>query len=383
LSRRLRILEVIDRPFLGGGQVTVLNLARGLDRNDFEVAIACGGEGPLVEAAARIGIRHVDVAMGKTRGAAPVGELAAVMKRESFDVVHTHGGVAGLFGRLAARRARVPAVVHTLHGIHYLHYRNPFLKRALILLERRLSKTTDAVVAVSEADERQVLRLRLAAGEKVKLIRNGVAPPALPPGFDPAAKKRALGFGPGPLVGAVSRLHRQKGLLHLVRAAALFGTLWPEAAVAVVGGGPLRESLEKETRKWGLGDRFRFLGERAGAPEILACFDVFVLPSLWEGLPYALVEAAAASRPIAATAIDGVLEVVRDGETGLLVPPANPEALSKAVLRLLGDPGLAGRLGRAAREAIPPRFGMDIMIGETAALYRKLVFRSGLSAPGL
>ena len=163
MSRRLRILEVIDRPFLGGGQVTVLNLARGLDRNDFEVAIACGGEGPLVEAAARIGIRYVDIAMGKTRGATPVGELAAVMKRESFDVVHTHGGIAGLFGRLAARRARVPAVVHTLHGIHYLHYRNPFLKRALILLERRLSKTTDAVVAVSEADERQVLRLRLAA----------------------------------------------------------------------------------------------------------------------------------------------------------------------------------------------------------------------------
>jgi glycosyltransferase involved in cell wall biosynthesis len=375
MSRRLRILEVIDRPFLGGGQVTVLNLARGLDRDEFEVAIACGGEGPLVGAAERIDVRRVAVAMGKSRGAAPVGELAAVMKRESFDVVHTHGGVAGLYGRLAARRVRGPAVVHTLHGIHYLHYRNPVLKRGLILLERRLSRTTDAVVVVSEADERRALRLRLAAKEKVKLIRNGVAPPALPAGFDPVAKRRELGLRDGPLAGAVSRLHRQKGLIHLVRAAALFGTLVPEAVVAVVGGGPLRESLEKETRKWGLGNRFRFLGERADAPEILACFDVFVLPSLWEGLPYALVEAAAAGRPIAATAIDGVLEVVRDGETGLLVPPADPEALSGAVLRLLGDPELAGKLGRAARETIPPRFGMDNMIRETSALYRNLVSR--------
>ena len=245
----------------------------------------------------------------------------------------------------------------------------------MILLERRLSGTTDAVVVVSEADERRVRRLRLAAPEKVKLIRNGVAPPTMPAGFDPAAKKRDLGLGGGPLVGAVSRLHRQKGLIHLVRAAALFGTLLPEAAVAVVGGGPLRESLENEARKWGLGNRFRFLGERADAPEILASFDVFVLPSLWEGLPYALVEAAAAGRPIVATAIDGVLEVVRDGETGLLVPPANPEALSAAILRLLGDPALARRLGRAAREQIPPRFGMDVMIGETAALYRNLASR--------
>ncbi len=375
MSRRLRILEVIDRPFLGGGQVTVLNLARGLDREAFEVAIACGGEGPLAEEAARLGVRRYAVAMGKAAGAAPVSDLAAVLEREAFDVVHTHGGVAGLYGRLAARRVRRPAVIHTLHGIHYLHYRNPALKRGLIFLERRLARLTDTLVVVSEADERQAIRLRLAASEKIRLVRNGVAWPGPPAGFDPAAKRRELGFGKGPLVGAISRLHRQKGLIHFVRAAALFGALLPEAAVAVVGGGPLRESLEKEARKWGVGDRFRFLGERTDAPEILACFDVFVLPSLWEGLPYALVEAAAAGRPIAATAIDGVLEVVRDGETGLLVPPADPEALSGAILRLLGDAELAGKLGHAAREAIPPRFGMDRMIREMSALYRESAAR--------
>lgn len=372
MSRRLRVLEIIDRPFLGGGQVTVLNLARGLDRDAFEAVIACGGDGPLVEAAERAGIRRIPVALGKSRGAAPVGELASVLEREAFDIVHTHGGIAGLYGRLAARRVRGPAVVHTLHGIHYLHYRNPLLKRGLVLLERGLSRNTDAVVVVSEADERRALELRLASREKLRLIRNGIAPPALPAGFDRSVKKRELGFGAGPLVGAVSRLHRQKGLVHFVRAAALFGAIFPEAAVAVVGGGPLREGLEKEARRWGLGNRVHFLGERADAPEILAAFDVFVLPSLWEGLPYALIEAAAAGRPIIATAIDGVREVVRDGETGLLVPPAEPEALSRAVLRLLGDPGLAGKLGRAAGEAIPPRFGLDRMIRETAALYREL-----------
>lgn len=384
MSRRLRVLEVIDRPFLGGGQATVLNLARGLDRDEFEVAIACGGDGPLVEEAGRLGVRRFAVAMGKAAGAAPVRELAGILEGEAFDAVHTHGGVAGLYGRLAARRVRRPAVIHTLHGIHYLHYRNPVLKRGLVFLERRLGALTDVLVVVSEADERRAIRLRLAPRDRIRLVRNGVAWPGPAAGFDPGAKRRELGFGNGPLVGAVSRLHRQKGLVHLVRAAALFGALLPEAAVVVVGGGPLRESLEKEARKWGLGGRFRFLGERSDATEILASCDVFVLPSLWEGLPYALVEAAAAGRPIVATAIDGVLEVVRDGETGLLVPPADPEALSRAILRLLGDRELAGKLGRAARETIPPGFAMDRMIRETSALYREAAARRArLSAPGL
>jgi glycosyltransferase involved in cell wall biosynthesis len=186
-------------------------------------------------------------------------------------------------------------------------------------------------------------------------------------------KRRELGFGPGPVIVAVSRLHRQKGLVYLIRAAALVQALQPEVQFVVVGGGPLREALEKEARRWDLGAAFRVLGERPDAREILAAGDIFVLPSLWEGLPYVLVEAADLGKPIVATAIDGVTEVIQDGRTGLLVRPADPESLAEALGRLLLDKGLAARLGREARNAIPPGFRLDRMVRQHEVLYHRLL----------
>ncbi len=173
---RVRVLEMIDRPFLGGGQVTVLTLARGLDREKFEVLVASEDGGPLVDELRKIGIRHIPVKLGKLSGPSASRALAAVLRDNAIDVLHTHGGIAGLYGRLAARKAGTPAIVHTIHGIHYLHYRNPAAKRAFILLERWLSRSTDAVVFVSVADMERAARLRLARPPKARLIRNGVPP---------------------------------------------------------------------------------------------------------------------------------------------------------------------------------------------------------------
>ena len=369
---RAKVLLVIDRAFLGGGQRTVLNLARGLDKELFEVAVASEKEGPLVEQLGRDGIPRFALEMTKSPLSRAARTLAATLAGEGFDLVHTHGGVAGLHGRRAAAKAGLP-VVHTLHGLHFLHYRNSILKRAAIRLERRLGGLSAAVVVVSEADRAKALLLGLASEEQLVLIRNGVEP--FPPSadFDPAAKRRELGLGPGPVVVAVSRLHRQKGLLHLIRAAALVQTLRPETQFAVVGGGPLRGDLEREARRWGLGDAFRMLGERPDAREILAAGDIFVLPSLWEGLPYVVVEAAALGKTIVATAIDGVVEVIQDGKTGLLVPPADPQRLAEALVRLLLDAELAGRLGRAARETIPAGFRLERMVRQHQSLYLRLL----------
>ncbi|MDH4197923.1 MAG: glycosyltransferase family 4 protein, partial [Candidatus Aminicenantes bacterium] len=331
---RAKVLLVVDRAFLGGGQRTVLNLARGLDKDLFEVAVACEKEGPLVEQLGRDGIPRLALEMTKSPLSSAAKSLATTLAGEGFDLVHTHGGVAGLHGRRAAATAGIPAV-HTLHGLHFLHYRNPILKRAAIRLERRLAFLSAAVVVVSEADRAKALALGLAPEEKLVLIRNGVEPFTPSADFDPAATRRELGLGSGPVIMAVSRLHRQKGLVHLIRAAALVQTLRPETQFAVVGGGPLRDDLEKEARRWGLGGAFRILGERPDAREILAAGDIFVLPSLWEGLPYVLVEAAALGKPIVATAIGGVLEVIEDGKTGLLIPPADPQRLAEALVRLL------------------------------------------------
>jgi len=374
---RIKILEMIDQPFLGGGQITLLSLAQGLDKDKFEILAASGGGGPLVDELGKLGVPHISIDIRKSSGPAAAGRIAAALGGVGIDVLHTHGGVAGLYGRLAAKKAGIPAVVHTLHGIHYLHYRNPLLKWAFIVLERRLSRSTNAVIFVSQADLRKGMKLRLAPAGKVRLIRNGVDPAGMIPGFDRAAKKIELGSAGRPLIVAISRLHRQKGLKYLLRAVPLIREEISAVKVVIAGGGPLESKLASAVRRLRIGESAALLGERKDAREVLAAADVFVLPSLWEGLPYVLVEAAALGKPIVATDIDGVREVVRSGETGVLVPPRDPGGLAAALILLLRDRDLAGKLGERARRDIPSAFALERMVRETEALYLEVFRNSG------
>ena len=374
MTRRLRVLEMIDRPTLGGGQIHLLTLARRLDKGLFDVAVAASGGGPLEAEARKAELPFVPLPIGKSLSRAEARTIAGVLRERGIDILHTHGGVAGLAGRRAAARAGTPVVVHTLHGIHYLHYRNPFLKYALVLAERRLARRTDAVIFVSRADYDRGARLRLAPKARMRLIRNGVEPLG-DSGPDGARRLDALRASlklDGPLVAAVSRLHRQKGVVHLLKAAPEILGRCPAAKIAVAGGGPLEAELRGLATRLGLDRRVMLLGEREDARDILALADVVVLPSLWEGLPLVLLEAAQLGKAVVATGIDGVREVLRDGETGLLVPPARPEALAEAVSRLLAEPGLAARLGEAARAEIPAAFPVDRMVAETSRLYLEL-----------
>jgi glycosyltransferase involved in cell wall biosynthesis len=373
---RVRVLEMIDKPFLGGGQVTVLTLARGLDKEKFEVLVASADGGPLVDELRKIGIRHIPIKLGKLAGPSAARALAKVLRENAIDVLHTHGGVAGLHGRLAARKAGTPAVIHTVHGIHYLHYRNPAARLAFILLERRLSRSTDAVIFVSVADMERAARLRLARPPKARLIRNGVQPIRPDRLRDPAAVRAELGAVGKPLIVAVSRLHRQKGVSFLLKAVPLVRAEVPQVKVVVAGGGPLAERLGAELKVLRLENNATLLGERKDALNILAAADLFVLPSLWEGLPYVLVEAAALGKPIVATDIDGVREVIRSGANGMLARPRDPASLAASILFLLKDRPFAARLGETARAEIPPQFSIERMISETESLYLELCRRT-------
>jgi len=368
--KKLRVMEMIDKPSLGGGQTALLLLAENLDRSRFEVVISSGGDGPLAEEARQKGIAYVPVSLGKRLSLRPLREITGVLRENKIDVLHTHGGIAGFYGRSAARRVRTPAVVHTLHGIHYLHYRNPLLRRLYVFLERKYSRSTDRLILVCQSDLRQARRHRLAPEEKMTVILNGTDfRPEL--GADGIARRRGeLGWLPDrPVVGTVARLHRQKGVVNLLRAAPQILSTFPEIKIAVVGDGPQSGSLRREAQRLGLEGRLLFLGERKDAASVMALFDIFVLPSLWEGLPFVLVEAAALGKPIVATAVDGVPEILEDGKTGLLVPPKDPSALADAVIRLLKDKKEAYRLGAMAQTLVPPRFPLRRMIEQTQNLY--------------
>jgi glycosyltransferase involved in cell wall biosynthesis len=316
------------------------------------------------------------VALGKKFNRGAVKEIAGLLRERRVSILHTHGGIAGLFGRLAARRAQTPVIVHTLHGIHYLHYRNPLTRKFYILLEKWFSRFTDGLVFVSQADFQKAKKHRLAAEDKMFVILNGTDPLAGLSGEKIREKRLALGWPPaGPLVGTVARLHRQKGIATLLEAAPRLFAAAPGARVVVVGEGPLGRKLRKKVSRQGLEEKFFFLGERKDAAELLSLFDVFVLPSLWEGLPFVLIEAASLGKPIVAAAVDGITEVVEDGKTGLLVPPENPGALADAIIGLLQDRQRAARLAASAKSIIPPRFPLRRMIEQTQNLYLDLWHR--------
>ena len=171
---RIRICQMIDQPSLGGGQTALLLLAENLDPRRFEVFVCTAPEGPLVDEIRKRGFSHVPVSLTKTLSLPSVNQVRAALEKNKIQILHTHGGIAGFYGRWAARRCGTPVIVHTLHGIHYLHYRNPLLRGLYILQERILSRSSDGLILVSQADLSRAKKHRLAPEDKMFYIPNGI-----------------------------------------------------------------------------------------------------------------------------------------------------------------------------------------------------------------
>jgi glycosyltransferase involved in cell wall biosynthesis len=373
--KKIKVLQMIDRPFLGGGQINLLSLAESLDPHQFDVSVCTSGTGPLVDALQEKSIPHFLLPFSKRFRRKTIEDITALLQTHRFDILHTHGGIAGFYGRLASRKSDTPrVVVHTLHGIHYLHYRNIVLKTLFELQERYLARYTDAVIFVSEADLAKGNRRRLVPADKQILITNGIDYSAC----ELQAQGKPEGMEgeqdiPRPLVGCIARLHRQKGIPYLLEAVDPIRRAFPDAKIWIVGGGPLKSKLESLNESLKVSSHVSFLGERPDVPQLVSCFDVFVLPSLWEGLPYSLLEAAALGKPVVATDIDGTRELIKHEQTGLLVPPREPLLLADAVVRLLSDWDYAARLGQNLKAAVRSTYTLDRMVAQVQDLYLKLL----------
>jgi glycosyltransferase involved in cell wall biosynthesis len=376
---KIRVLEMIDQPFLGGGQINLISLARSLDKEKFEVFACSRDGGPLVEEFEKIDIQHFPVPFSKRMGRKIVQKISPILTNKKIDILHTHGGIAGFYGRWAARKCRTPVIVHTLHGIHYLHYRNFLLKRFFILLERYFSRFTDAVIFVSGADKEKGKKFKLAPEGKMCTIKNGIDLSAFKEedmvNSKAAKRKEAELESFQPIVGTVARLHRQKGIPYLLKATQKISQAFPRIKILIIGGGPLGQKLERMARRLDVKEHVWFMGERKDAQDLASLFDVFILPSLWEGLPYVLMEASALGKPVVATDVDGNREIIEDGKTGILVPARNPEKMAEAVVKLLREKAFASKLGERAKKSVPPKFSLSRMVEETQSLYLKLCQR--------
>lgn len=373
MNRRIRILEIINEATIGGGQSHVLQLASGLDRKQFDVSVACTDNGPLTEQLRAIDVPVHPFAIAQFASPSTLHALVQLLRERQIDIVHTHGGIAGLWGRLAAMVAKTPVRIHTLHGIHYLHYRSRIKRLVFIRLDRILAGRTQKIICVSEADRQAGIAAGCFPADRAVLIRNGIPTPSLSADFNLLRKKEELGLPASAVViGTVGRLHAQKGQRRFLEAIHIVRQEMPNLIALLVGDGPMRSELQARSRELDLQDHVRFLGARRDVPELIALMDVFVLSSEWEGMPLSLLEAMALERPVAAFAIPGVTEAIRDNESGVLATPQDAGSLAQAILHLLQNREQAGRLAKKGRQIFCDHFQEQEMVRATAELYTGL-----------
>ncbi|CAL9617219.1 glycosyltransferase family 4 protein [Streptomyces sp. enrichment culture] len=371
---RIKVLHVITRLQAGAGGNTLLT-AVGMDRDRYDVWIAGVPGGDLWESARAAGVHTVEL-RGFRHTLTPADalvlyRLVRLIRRERFTVVHTHSAKGGFLGRLAARLCRTPVVVHTFHGFSF-HPHQPLLRRTLYrCLERATRRCTHRFLAVAPRVARQAVEERLAPPGRIQVVPSAVDLGHIPERFDPVAR-RMLGVPRATaLVGTVGRIDTQKAPLDFVRTAAALRARRPDTAFVMIGDGPLADEVRGLADR--LGVRIVLTGHRPDAARLVAGLDVFVVTSLYEGLGRALTEALATARPVVATAVNGVPDLVEHGATGLLVAPADPDGTAHAVDWLLDHPQEAARMGRQGRQRVRAAFAPQTMCAAVDACYRDLL----------
>lgn len=375
------MLRVITRLNVGGPAIQAVLLSTRLDPGRFESVLVAGtesaSEGNMIELGrldAPPALRRVS-ALG--REISPLDDLRALgslirlMREFKPDIVHTHLAKAGTLGRIAARIAGVPVVIHTYHGTVFRGYFGSLRSRLFLDIERAIARVTTRLIAITAGQRRDLIALGIGSEAKVVEIPLGLE---LAPFIDAPSRAKARTVLSltldEPVVAIVARLVPIKDVALFLRALAQISS---SATGLIVGDGEERASLEAQAAALGIASRCRFLGWRRDVRSIYAAADVVVLTSRNEGSPVSIIEAMAAGRAVVCTDVGGVADVVTPGVSGVLVTYGDADALAAAIDRLLGDPELRERLGAEARRAVYPRYDVSRLVTDIAALYTSLV----------
>lgn len=370
---RLRVAMVITR-LHGGAGIVALRSALALAANSHRVTIITGWGDELARQALDAGVETViepslRAPIAPVRDALAYRRLVELFRYRRFDVVHTHTAKAGVLGRRAAARVGVARIVHTYHGFPFHPFQSRVRSGSYVRIERRMGKVTDATLCVGDRVAAEAVRLGLAPPERVRAVAVPVdlgAPIATPSNRARARRELALPTD-ALVVGAVGRLTYQKAPEDFV---ATLDALPDREVLGVwIGGGELAADVRSSAERTLRPGKLVLTGERSDVLDLLPAFDIFALPSRYEGLPLALVEAMVCGLPVVATAVNAVPDLVIPGSTGLLVPPGRPDLMADCVGFLRDRPRTRARLaGRAARR-IDDRFTIDALCEELAAAY--------------
>ncbi len=366
---KTRLLQITHDLAIGGLQQVVVNICKTINRDRFDVSVLCLRDlGSFVPDVERLGIKVTLIPQGEKTDYVSFLKVAEVLRREEIEVIHTHNTQPFVDGTLAALMTGVKTIVHTDHA------RNFPDKRRYMIAEWALSHFAYKVVGVSEHTSANLRKFERISRAKIATIPNGIDGASFEIAVDRSAKRCELGIlDNGPVIGLGVRLSEQKGITYLLKAMPEILRQVPGTTLVIAGEGPLEDDLKQEAANLGVASHVRFLGPRLDIPELLKLFDLYVLPSNWEGLPMVLLEAMAAGCPIVATDVGGVSTAVQNDYNGSLVASRDPLALAHQVTRLLKDEHLRSAYARNGRRIFAQRYSARTM----TAAYERLYLRQG------
>lgn len=368
----VKILETIRQGKIGGGETHVLDLVRGMDRSQFEPVVLSFTPGPMVDQLRSQGVKTYVIHTTKPFNPFVVGKVKRLLEEEDIQLVHAHGTRSCSNVYRAARALNLP-LVYTVHGWSFHPSLHPLMFKARYKSEDLLTEASTLTINVSKANQdegRQYFPLR-----KSEIVYYGVDTNR----FDPESSslvdlREELGLPKDKtLVGFVARMTTQKDPLTMMEAINLVAKKTRDVHFLMVGDGELKEQALAKVQDYGLEDAVTFTGFRQDVPNVLHTIDVYVLPSLWEGLSIAMLEALSMGKTALVSDVCGNVEAVTHEQNGLHISPQNPQALADAILRVHADPVFAQQLGDAARQTVLKQFSLPVMVANTEARYRKLL----------
>ena len=379
--KHIKVCHIITKLELGGAQQNTLHTVKHIDGTKFTACLITGPGGILDEDAKALNGVEVTFIPELGRDISPLDDLKALyklykeLKRMKPDIVHTHSSKAGILGRAAAFFAGVPVVIHTFHGFGFHDFQSFPVRHAYMLIEKITAYITDRLIAVSMQNIYKGLKAGIGTKEKYLLIRSGIDTSKYKNHtVDKAAKLKELGIKPGSkIVTTIGPFKQQKNLPDFISAARTVLRTFPNTVFLIAGDGGLRPMLEKQITALNIASNVKLIGWRKDIVDILCISDIFVLTSLWEGLPRSILEAMCCGLPVVANSVDGVEEVVKNGASGFLVPPRDYEQTAASILKLLIDERMAKSFGSRGRLTIDQEYDINFMVKQQEELYTALM----------
>ncbi len=377
--KRYKIIHIQVLPIMSGVQKAMYDILIRLDRHKYDITVLCQSEGELTEALKQQNIRCLFLNALK-REINPYFDLIALYKlyrifrKEKYDLVHTHSSKSGFLGRLAAKIAGVPGIIHTVQGFSFHQFSAPKSIYFFTSLERITGLISNKIIIVNNDDFEYAIKNKIASQTKLVKIYNGIDIDEHHLNINKGRKRSEFNIPTDcNVVGFIGRLWEQKAPQDFISAVPIVLENISNVVFLIIGDGHLRSSLETLAQKLHIQDHIQFLGWRNDVPEILKILDVFVQTSLWEGLSLSILEAMAAGKPIIATNIKGNNELVVDGITGFLVLPRNPEMVGYYITRLLQDKRLVKKMGRLGRKRVEEKFDIKLHVELIKNIYHQIL----------